>query len=128
MNADLKPKWLAALRSGEYTQGQRWLKRGGRYCCLGVLCDIMPEIGWEDEFEGLSAGQRAFDRGNTMRTSTSALPGAHIQKLAGLDRDVDDRLHRDPQVTLVQMNDGSHIYNGNAQSFEQIADWIEENL
>lgn len=41
MNAELKAKWVAALRSGEYRQGQGVLKTSkGEYCCLGVLCDI----------------------------------------------------------------------------------------
>ncbi len=40
-----KKKWLKALRSGEYRQGQRKLihitSRGNiNYCCLGVACAI----------------------------------------------------------------------------------------
>ena len=41
-----KIKWLKALRSGKYSQGQDCLKDGDDYCCLGVLCDVtntMPE-------------------------------------------------------------------------------------
>ena len=42
---ELKNKWLAALRSGEYKQGQDYLckinKDGSReYCCLGVLAEV----------------------------------------------------------------------------------------
>jgi hypothetical protein len=37
MPADLKQKWLAALRSGEYEQTKRTLFDGTGYCCLGVL-------------------------------------------------------------------------------------------
>lgn len=41
MNAEVKIKWLAALRSGEYKQGTGTLRRSDdTYCCLGVLCDI----------------------------------------------------------------------------------------
>ena len=32
--------WKEALLSGKYSQGKRFLCRGGRYCCLGVLCHI----------------------------------------------------------------------------------------
>lgn len=42
-------KWIAALRSGEYEQGQNKLIDLGcfgevtaRYCCLGVLAEISP--------------------------------------------------------------------------------------
>ena len=36
----LIPKWLAALRSGTYQQGEGRLNSHGKYCCLGVLCEI----------------------------------------------------------------------------------------
>lgn len=40
MDKELKTKWVAALRSGEYKQGRNRLKWAGRYCCLGVLCEV----------------------------------------------------------------------------------------
>jgi hypothetical protein len=44
MKHEVKQKWCAALRSGEYRQGKGRLKRKERgveeFCCLGVLCDI----------------------------------------------------------------------------------------
>lgn len=40
MNADLKQKWIAALRSGEYERGVTNFERNGRYCPLGVLCVV----------------------------------------------------------------------------------------
>lgn len=40
MDAEIKAKWVAALRSGEYQQGDRQLRDGDRYCCLGVLCEV----------------------------------------------------------------------------------------
>jgi hypothetical protein len=33
--------WLAALRSGNYPQTRRALRRGGSYCCLGVAEDVV---------------------------------------------------------------------------------------
>lgn len=45
MNKELKDKWLQALRSGEYLQGEHRLAtvEGDevRYCCLGVLCEVV---------------------------------------------------------------------------------------
>lgn len=42
-----KSKWIEALRSGKYRQGDTYLCQSDdksfqneRYCCLGVLCDI----------------------------------------------------------------------------------------
>jgi len=40
MTKKVKAAWVAALRSGKYSQGQRHLEYGGKYCCLGVLCAI----------------------------------------------------------------------------------------
>lgn len=42
MDAELKKKWVEALRSGKYVQGNGTLCHGGKYCCLGVLVDILP--------------------------------------------------------------------------------------
>ena len=48
MNQELKAKWVAALRSGKYTQGQGYLHRvidgQERFCCFGVACDLA----WRD--------------------------------------------------------------------------------
>lgn len=41
MDAELKAKWVAALRSGEYRQGCRFLlTESGAMCCLGVLREV----------------------------------------------------------------------------------------
>lgn len=39
MDPELKQKWIAALKSGEYKQGKACLhnEEQGTYCCLGVL-------------------------------------------------------------------------------------------
>lgn len=50
MNKTIKRKWIKALRSGEYAQGEGNLKCGPNldgemeYCCLGVLRAICPEL------------------------------------------------------------------------------------
>lgn len=38
--AEFYAAWLAALRSGEYEQGRGCLSDNGKFCCLGVACDI----------------------------------------------------------------------------------------
>ena len=47
LTPELKARWIAALRSGEYTQGRCALNPApGYYCCLGVLCMVLgrPEL------------------------------------------------------------------------------------
>lgn len=55
MKAELKRRWVEALRSGKYKQVNSTLRSGHgypgeerRYCCLGVLCDIVDPNGWTD--------------------------------------------------------------------------------
>lgn len=38
--------WVAALRSGVYPQGRHALRSKGRYCVLGVLCDLAGGGEW----------------------------------------------------------------------------------
>lgn len=45
MDQEVKAKWVAALRSGEYPQGKGALNRDGKFCCLGVLCDVLVKDG-----------------------------------------------------------------------------------
>lgn len=51
MKTEIKKKWIEALRSGEYKQGRRMLKDNqGKFCCLGVLCDIYAKekkVDWD---------------------------------------------------------------------------------
>ena len=42
MPIEVRDRWVAALRSGEYKQGRgSMLDEKGRHCCLGVLCDVL---------------------------------------------------------------------------------------
>ncbi len=55
MKEDIKARWVEALRSGEYMQGQGGLRtRSGKFCCLGVLCELALQAGvvqpvWYDD-------------------------------------------------------------------------------
>lgn len=43
-------KWVAALRSGDYRQGFGGLHVNGKFCCLGVACDLYAkehDVRWE---------------------------------------------------------------------------------
>lgn len=52
MDPEVKAKWVAALRSGEYAQGIGQLHQGGSFCCLGVLCDLHAKeagLSWQED-------------------------------------------------------------------------------
>lgn len=47
MTYELAKEWAEALRSGKYNQGKQCLRLGEKYCCLGVLADVMDPDGWD---------------------------------------------------------------------------------
>lgn len=49
MDKELKRKWVEALRSGKYEQGHGALRKDDKFCCLGVLCDVVDPNGWSED-------------------------------------------------------------------------------
>lgn len=110
LQPEIKQKWIAALRSGEYNQGQQYLKRVDankctKYCCLGVLGEIL-EIPF-------NAGKSA-DRFKGDNSFTSSEPYPLLKKKANLKFE--------HQTILYKMNDEHN------NSFLEIADYIEKTV
>jgi len=128
MKPEIKALWLAALRSGEYTQGTEQLRTergdGPRYCCLGVLCELHRTL----TNAGKWATARNAEEGDPLAyigprddTSQYNLPVV-VQEWAGL-------VDCDPIIdteTLSRYNDGTKDLP--ALPFVAIADLIERNL
>ena len=108
MRADLKAKWVAALRSGKYEQGTGWLNRNGKFCCLGVLCEV-AEVPTD-------VNHRAEHGFTSYVFRDPDLIGACM-----IYGDVAQALGVDPTI-LTEMNDDRGL------SFNAIADWIEANV
>jgi len=105
MNDNAKA-WIAALRSGKYKQGTGALCDDGRFCCLGVACDLAVKAGVD-----LSIGKRGSN--TTFDEKFGMLP-RKVQCWLGLASDNGSMIGD----TLVSMNDiGS--------TFSEIADLIE---
>lgn len=117
MNEEIKKLWVEKLRSGEYEQGTHMLryedqdaKKGFRYCCLGVLCDIYAE-----KHGKAFMGVVLLDPGRQVHTlRTDQLPTV-VEQWAEFSRGYNS------YKEYASMND-----MGN--SFEEIADAIEEQL
>jgi hypothetical protein len=108
---DIKQAWLTALRSGDYRQGQSYLRQGEQYCCLGVLCDLYSKaVGpeWREPREDDP------DQVRSMLDEDIALP-FEVQEWAGLE------LEGDNPVSLATHND-------TGATFEELADIIEAKL
>lgn len=122
MNPEIKARWLAALRSGEYIQGVEALKKKVadetgdeqvKFCCLGVLCDLhSKEIGekWEE-------GKPFSLRNSSYLGHDDYLPVV-VMAWAGLGE-------TDPGF-----NDSESVanMNDNGYTFAEIADEIEKAL
>jgi len=99
MKPEVKERWIAALRSGDYQQTQGALVRTGDhggYCCLGVLCQLAVEDGVIPPKSIMSAGSLNdptdvdYYYGNDESRSSNYLPTAVIE-WAGLDKSVLER-------------------------------------
>lgn len=44
MEREMAQNWCEALRSGKYEQTNGTLTACGKFCCLGVLDDLYPEL------------------------------------------------------------------------------------
>jgi hypothetical protein len=118
MNPEVKARWVAALRSGEYQQTRGRLYRDGAMCCLGVLCDIHAKehgLKWEPE------GSRV-----TYLESTG-LPPLPVLEWAGLGFDENPKLViADHCMPVAEHNDGGSGVK--PRTFAEIADAIEAQL
>jgi hypothetical protein len=123
MDPKLKARWVKALRSGRYKQARNTLKTtvieqdeweldGPRYCCLGVLCNIINPKGWED-LGGTCQEWTPPAKVGSEDSCTSELSEA-VRRFAGLSSSHHQKLMR--------MNDLDH------STFREIADWIEAKL
>jgi hypothetical protein len=98
MTKELKQKWVAALRSGEFKQGEGCLydERTNSYCCLGVCAVLM-----------------GYDKSTLKKPVTlpdySATPEKTWEAIVGKNYE-----------TLIAMNDKS-------VPFTEIADYIDKN-
>jgi hypothetical protein len=114
MNPEVKAKWVEALRSGRYQQGEASLRRGlgdqVRYCCLGVLCDISGLGQWTG---------RAY----RIETDAEAIESVHYPPLA-----VAEWAGTGAADPFIAGRDYLSVLNDTGKTFEEIADLIEKYL
>jgi hypothetical protein len=119
MDAEIKARWVTALRSGEYQQGRETMRQGDRFCCLGVLCEI-DGAQWQP---ARSEGHPFYAVGY----GVEQLEADARQELGLTD---------DEHMALLSMNDGNINQDEAARwgvekrphTFAEIADWIEGRL
>jgi hypothetical protein len=119
MNKDIQDRWVLALRSGRYQQGEMALNQNGKLCCLGVLCELyMDDHQYERE-------HLSVDRGRVGYYGNYDLPMDPILNWAGLGTEfgelpgMPNEGDTGKAPYLTDLNDGAGL------TFDQIADVIE---
>lgn len=105
MDKKLKTKWVKALLSGRYKQTTGALQRGGRNCCLGVLCRVDPRVKRHEFFKKTFVYKGVEQEGDLSYQYLS-----------------DIKLTRGQMFKLIDMNDDKK------KTFSEIAAWIKKNL
>jgi hypothetical protein len=118
MNPEIKQKWVAALRSGDYEQGKRRLYEDGLYCYLGVLCDVYRKETGDGEFRPGLHNSWSFVARHDIDGAT--LPYA-VSDWAVISFQGDDVEIAGYTTTLTEHNDSG-------RTFAEIADAIEAQL
>jgi hypothetical protein len=114
MNKIIK-EWVAALRSGKYKQGKNYLRRGNKFCCLGVLCELAVKAKVTEATES-GMGSSIIMYGQ----SSSVLP-AKVKKWAGLVNESGVFKFKSNETALNSLA----ALNDSGKSFAEIADVIE---
>jgi len=110
MKKEVMEKWVKALRSGDYKQGKGALHSEGKFCCLGVLCELSP----------IEGKIRKYDNTYIYDGRYGVLPGSVLEWSGVTCSNGETRGHGNNDTSLIHLND-----TGN--TFEQIADLIENN-
>lgn len=124
VNKDGLRKWVVALRSKEYKQGQHSLgsvtNGETRYCCLGVACEIFyKDLGirrYIHEYEEDTYSIQFDDHDGALPEDLAHLLGIDPNPIVGI-KEISGK-----EVTL-SATDANDIYR---LRFDEIADLIEE--
>lgn len=113
MNPEIKARWVAALRSGEYKQAKKTLRStSGGFCCLGVLCDVLAPADWDCN----------------AHLSEINFPSQSIRLQAGFPLLGGEGWARIPEVDIRGERLTLDEHNDSGRSFAEIADAIEAQL
>jgi len=118
-------KWLTALRSGDYEQNHNALctlnnyedpmteHNKYSYCCLGVACVIAYDQEFLETINFMNAGYPVINLESLSSLNTD-------QKLDKIPMELQSSLSLPKKLAILNDDDGF--------TFEEIADWIEQNV
>jgi hypothetical protein len=118
MKQEIKDRWVAALRSGEFKQGRNCLRMDDLFCCLGVLTELyVREVGAEWREVSLSGRMTLKDSG------VYYIPPA-VCAWAGMN-DSNPHVIKSPELNSPELRMPAAYLNDKGMSFAEIADAIE---
>jgi hypothetical protein len=120
MDAEVKERWVAALRSGQYTQATGKLRTDSGFCCLGVLCDIYDGEEWTTHSD-------IDDDGNEMETESWYYLDSNLDVLPYKVTQWAELESDNPKVESKGCESIAEI-NDSGSTFAEIADLIELNF
>ena len=107
-------QWIAALRSGGYAQGKGALRRGNKFCCLGVLCDLVDPTKWE-----------VYDDMNIDAPTYKWADASMFPRVHWLPPEIDVALGKPSMMKMPTGNLRLSDANDTGTPFTEIADGIE---
>ena len=126
-----RAKWLAALRSGDYSQAKQKLHCSDGFCCLGVLADVYQQ----ETGVRLPVNSAGYLEGNKLDSQESFVEGVvkintslvQVAKWVGLRSAVGTFTNVNDLPLLGGRTFGSLVFFNDiaGSNFEQIADIIE---
>lgn len=124
MNQEIKARWVAALRSGDYQQGFTALctlggSGGEAYCCLGVLSDLAVQDGVIIKVRASAMTKMRFGGEGEAGSLNYLVP--QVTTWAGLSS-------LNPFVTIDEKTGHLSNFNDAGYTFDKIADAIEKQL
>lgn len=132
-NAETIKKWVAALRSGEFSQARGALRKDEAFCCLGVACELYRrETGkgvWDPntQEDGIAFEERATDPEALDRYDERERAINWEQLPEFVANWLDTTPNPDLEKENGQKTDAATM-NDNGYSFTEIADAIERTL
>jgi len=128
----LRAEWIAALRSGEFKQGEHRLESidngNSSYCCLGVACVVAGRHGvhvekYREGDDSVRVGNRRVGQltGLYLENQPEVLKAFWLNKAGGHPARYSNG--RDKQLTV--LNDTGHSFKDIADALESGDYWLE---
>lgn len=127
MKTQIKQKWVDALRSGDYQQGESRLFDGKNYCCLGVLCDIYRKETNNEDWTLRYSEFESHDKWYFAEQS-EVLP-ENVMDWAGLT-EVNPTIYGEENCNGEEIKVSHDIasLNDSGYNFKELSNYIEEQL